>query len=84
LEDCWNPVTERQYGELFGSAGEECIGTNDEPAGAKLEADIEQTFRDFASVPKGALMRCSKSTLLDRLVGEREQLVGTASDSADP
>src|SRR5215475_12737136 len=36
LVDRRNSVAERQCGELFGSAGEECIRTNDESAGTQL------------------------------------------------
>ena len=32
---------ERQCGKLFGSAGEECIGSNDESAGAQLDQGRE-------------------------------------------
>src|SRR5262245_58898947 len=42
LVDCWNPVAERQCRELFGSAREECIGTNDESAGAQLDQGRER------------------------------------------
>src|SRR5215470_4858723 len=49
LVDCWNPMAERQCRELFGSAREECIGTNDESAGAQLdqgrEGRIDLRFR---------------------------------------
>src|SRR5262245_7705827 len=37
LVDRRNPVAERQCGELVGSAGEECIRTNDESAGTQLD-----------------------------------------------
>jgi hypothetical protein len=49
LEDCWNSVTERQCAELFGSAGEEYVATNDKSAGPQLdqgrEGRIDLLFR---------------------------------------
>src|SRR5262245_53644193 len=49
LVDRRNPVAECQCGELFDSAGEECVGNNDESAGAQLdqgrESRIDLPFR---------------------------------------
>src|SRR5215203_6841805 len=44
LVDRGHPMAERQYGELFVSAVEECVGANDEPAYLQLRQACEGRF----------------------------------------
>ena len=72
LENCWQCVADRQRGELFAVAGEECIAANYEPARPQFdkfcEDSVEVTVRCGRSGHVAPALRCGRPTAPRALV----------------